>query len=233
MDQDILFRVIIVGDTGVGKSCILLRFSEDTFNEQHNVTIGVEFGSKQVEIGSTSIKLQIWDTAGQESFRSITRSFYRRADGVLLVYDATARHTFDNCKYWLEEIRQNASSDVVVYLVANQIDLISQGESREVTTEEAQDFVRKNGLSGFKETSARSGLNVHEAFKDFCGILFNRWKEHKDVVVVERPKIDLRPVTKPKKKRRCYISFLVNPMIIILLNVRTILQYLLLHETII
>jgi Ras-related protein Rab-2A len=206
MDQDILFRVIIVGDTGVGKSCILLRFSEDTFNEQHNVTIGVEFGSKQVEIGSTSIKLQIWDTAGQESFRSITRSFYRRADGVLLVYDATARHTFENCKYWLEEIRQNASSDVVVYLVANQIDLISSGESREVSTEEALEFTRKNGLGGYKETSALSGINVHEAFKEFCTILFNRWKEHKDVVVVDRPKIDLRPVSKPKKKRRCYIS---------------------------
>ena len=205
MDQDILFRVIIVGDTGVGKSCILLRFSENTFNEQHNVTIGVEFGSKQVEIGSTSVKLQIWDTAGQESFRSITRSFYRRADGVLLVYDATARHTFENCKYWLEEIRQNASSDVVVYLVANQIDLISTDEPREVSTEEALEFTKKNGLGGFKETSARNGINVHEAFTEFCTILFNRWKEHKDVVVVDRPKIDLRPLSKPKKKRRCYL----------------------------
>lgn len=210
MDQDILFRVIIVGDTGVGKSCLLLRFSENSFNEQHNVTIGVEFGSKSIDIGNTAIKLQIWDTAGQESFRSITRSFYRRADGVLLVYDATARHTFENCKFWLDEIRQNSASDVVIYLVANQIDLVSNGnENREVTLEEGQDFAKKNNLGGFKETSARSGINVHEAFTDFCTILFNRWKEHKDIQVVERPKIDLRPVTKPKKKFRCYVIVII------------------------
>ncbi|OMJ95442.1 hypothetical protein SteCoe_1209 [Stentor coeruleus] len=206
MDQDILFRVIIVGDTGVGKSCILLRFSENTFNEQHNVTIGVEFGSKSIDIGNTAIKLQIWDTAGQESFRSITRSFYRRADGVLLVYDITARHTFENCKFWLDEIRQNAASDVIIYLVGNQIDLVTAGkENREVTLEEGLEFAKKNNLGGFKETSARSGINVQEAFTEFCSILFNRWKEHKDVQVIEKPKIDLRPVSKPKKKRRCYI----------------------------
>ena len=206
MDQDILFRVIIVGDTGVGKSCLLLRFSENTFNEQHNVTIGVEFGSKSIEIGNTAVKLQIWDTAGQESFRSITRSFYRRADGVLLVYDATARHTFENCKYWLDEIKQNSATDVVIYLVANQIDLVSPGgENREVSTEEGQEFAKKNNLSGFKETSARSGINVNQAFTDFCSILFNRWKEHRDVQVIEKPKIDLRPVAKPKKRSRCYI----------------------------
>jgi Ras-related protein Rab-2A len=204
MDQDILFRVIILGDTGVGKSCILLRFSENTFSEQHNVTIGVEFGSKAMEINNNKIKLQIWDTAGQESFRSITRSFYRRADGVLLVYDATARHTFENCSTWLDEIRQNSASDVVIYLVGNQSDLItSGGENREVTAEEAQAFVKTHSLNGFKETSARSGVNINEAFNEFCTVLLNRWKDQRDVQVVEKPKIDLRPVTsktKPKKR---------------------------------
>ena len=94
-----MFRIIIVGDTGVGKSCLLLRLSENKFNEQHNVTIGVEFGTKLMRIDNSPVKLQIWDTAGQESFRSITKTFYKRADGVLLVFDATARHTFDNCNY--------------------------------------------------------------------------------------------------------------------------------------
>ena len=97
--EEQLFRVIIVGDTGVGKSCLLLRFSEDKFHEDHNVTIGVEFGTRSLKVGNQMVKLQIWDTAGQESFRSITRSFYRRADGVLLVYDVTARHTFENCSH--------------------------------------------------------------------------------------------------------------------------------------
>ena len=113
---------------------------------------------------------------------------------------------FQNCKYWLDEIRQNSATDVVIFLVANQIDLVTPGgENREVSTEEGQEFAKKNNLSGFKETSARSGINVHQAFTEFCSILFNRWKDHRDVQVVEKPKIDLRPVAKPKKKSRCYI----------------------------
>lgn len=125
MEPEVLFRVIIVGDTGVGKSCLLLRFTEDKFNDQHNVTIGVEFGSKVINFDNTTVKLQVWDTAGQEVFRSIARGFYRKADGVLLVYDITARHTFENCEYWLDEIRNNSSLGVVIFLVGNQIDLES------------------------------------------------------------------------------------------------------------
>jgi Ras-related protein Rab-2A len=128
MDSEVLFRVIIVGDTGVGKSCFLLRYTEDHFKEQHNVTIGVEFGTKQMTVQDCPVKLQIWDTAGQESFRSITRSFYRKADGVLLMYDVTAAHTFENCEYWLEEIKQNSSVDIVIFLVGNQVDLDERGE---------------------------------------------------------------------------------------------------------
>mmetsp|Transcript_25961 Transcript_25961/g.25540 ORF Transcript_25961/g.25540 Transcript_25961/m.25540 type:complete len:176 (-) Transcript_25961:133-660(-) len=175
MDQELLFRVIIVGDTGVGKSCLLLRFSENLFKEQHNVTIGVEFGTKSIEIKGQPIKIQIWDTAGQESFRSVTRSFYRRADGVLLVYDATAKHTFESCEYWLDEIRQNSSQDADIFLVANQVDLVENGEQpREVSTEEGKKFAEKHELSGFLETSAKSGLNVHEAFTTFCTILYEK-----------------------------------------------------------
>ncbi|CAG9317470.1 unnamed protein product [Blepharisma stoltei] len=202
MEEELLFRVIIVGDTGVGKSCVLLRFSENIFKEQHNVTIGVEFGTKTVRINDQPIKLQIWDTAGQESFRSITRSFYRRADGVLLVYDTTAKHTFENCEYWLDEIRQNASADVVLYLVANQVDLIDSGEAREVTTEEGRKFAERHQLAGFKETSAKSGLNVEETFMDFTRVLYERWKDRKEIEPAPQPKIELR-ATKLKKKKKC------------------------------
>jgi Ras-related protein Rab-2A len=202
MDKDILFRIIIVGDTGVGKSCLLLRLSENTFNEQHNVTIGVEFGTKSIKVDNVPIKLQIWDTAGQESFRSITRSFYRRADGVLLVFDATARHTFDNCKFWLEEIRQNSSNDVVIYLLANQIDLVTSGETREVSTEEGKNFVARNNLSGYGETSARNGINVNEAFLQFCELLYSRWKDQRDGIPEEKSDIVLKPVGSNKKKKK-------------------------------
>jgi Ras-related protein Rab-2A len=127
MEPEVLFRVIIVGDTGVGKSCFLLRFTEGKFREQHNVTIGVEFATKCLSIDGKWVKLQMWDTAGQENFRSITRSFYRKADGVILMYDITNPSSFDNCEYWIEEIRQNSSLDVVIYLVGNQVDLNESG----------------------------------------------------------------------------------------------------------
>jgi len=192
-----------VGDTGVGKSCLLLRFSEGSFKEQHNVTIGVEFGTKSVNINSQPVKLQIWDTAGQESFRSITRSFYRRADAVLLVYDATARHTFENCEYWIEEIRQNASMDVVVYLVGNQTDLIESGEEqREVNSDEAETFAKKHNLNGFCETSAKNGKNVEEAFMNFCKVLYDKWKQKRDSEPSFQPQ-GLSLVNVPKKKKKC------------------------------
>lgn len=206
MEEEQLFRVIIVGDTGVGKSCLLLRFSEDKFNENHDVTIGVEFGTRSLKVENQTIKLQIWDTAGQESFRSITRSFYRRADGVILMYDITARHTFENCKHWLEEIKQNGNSDVIIYLVGNQADLVSTGESAEVSRSDAEIFVRDNHLSGFMETSAKSGLNVDKTFLEFCKILVQRWKERREGEPAPRPPTVVKlndSLGKKNKKSKC------------------------------
>jgi Ras-related protein Rab-2A len=199
--EEQLFRIIIVGDTGVGKSCLLLRFSEDKFNENHDVTIGVEFGTRSLKVDNQLIKLQIWDTAGSESFRSITRSFYRRADGVLLVYDVTARHTFENCSYWMSEIRQNGNEDVIIFLIGNQADLVSQNEPAEVAVKDAQAFVKENGLSGFIETSAKSGMNVENAFKEFCKVLVGKWKERQESEPAPKPQmISLTQQTKKEKK---------------------------------
>jgi Ras-related protein Rab-2A len=207
MEPEVLFRVIIVGDTGVGKSCMLLRFTEDRFKEQHNVTIGVEFGSRAIKVDGQNIKLQIWDTAGQESFRSITRSFYRKADGVILMYDITARHTFENCSDWLDEIKQNSSLDIVVYLVGNQIDLDADaGESREVTTEEGSAFFQQNRLNGFKETSAKSGLNVEGVFEELTRILYKKWRDRKDIDVDAG--VMINPYKPKPKKKCCYIKHL-------------------------
>ncbi|CAG9312959.1 unnamed protein product [Blepharisma stoltei] len=207
MDQELFFQVIIVGDTGVGKTCLQLRFSENSFKEQHSVTIGVEFGAKNIQVGSQTIKLQIWDTAGQETYRSITKSFYQRADGVILVYDATARHTFENCENWLEEIRQNSAADVVIFLIGNQVDLIEKGqEDRQVAYEEGKLFAEKQRLSGFIETSAKSGINVNEAFYEFSKVLFERWKERREFKPATQPRIELRPTVINKKKKCCYMK---------------------------
>lgn len=200
--EETLFRVIIVGDTCVGKSCLLLKFTEGSFKESHDVTLGVEFGTKSISIEGRPIKLQIWDTSGQESFRSITRSFYRRADAVILVFDLTARHTFEHCVHWLEEIRQNSSSDVAIFLAGNQVDLIEQGmETPDVTHDDASDLVTKNLLCGYLETSAKSGVNVDQLFFNVAKELIARNKDKKDVVRTERLEIQLP--TPQKKKNNC------------------------------
>ena len=136
-NQDHLFKLIIIGDSGVGKSCLLSRIMDNTFKEEHNVTIGVEFGCFIVKIKKSIIKLQIWDTAGQESFQSITRIFYRGANCVFLTYDITREESFDNIKKWLKEAKIQADPDTVFFLIGNQADL---EENRAVTIEKALDF---------------------------------------------------------------------------------------------
>jgi len=156
-----LFKYIIIGDTGVGKSCLLLQFTDKRFQPVHDLTIGVEFGARMITIEKQLIKLQIWDTAGQESFRSITRSYYRGAAGALLVYDITRRDTFNHLTQWLKEARQNSShQDMVIMLIGNKSDL---DHRRQVSTKEGQQFADQNGLI-FLETSAKTAANVNEAF---------------------------------------------------------------------
>ena len=173
MSYAYLFKYIIIGDTGmysltgsrvhvslgVGKSCLLLQFTDKRFRTDHDLTIGVEFGARLVTIGGKQIKLQIWDTAGQESFRSITRSYYRGATGALLVYDISRRDTFNHLTRWLDEARQHANPKMVIMLIGNKSDL----EKREVSFEEGEKFAQENGLI-FLETSAKTAQNVEEAF---------------------------------------------------------------------
>ena len=158
MSYAFLFKYIIIGDTGVGKSCLLLQFTDKRFQPVHDLTIGVEFGARMISIDGKNIKLQIWDTAGQESFRSITRSYYRGAAGALLVYDITRRETFNHLTRWLQEARQNANSNMVIMLIGNKSDL---DHRRAVSTEEGEQFATENGLV-FLETSAKSAHNVEE-----------------------------------------------------------------------
>jgi Ras-related protein Rab-2A len=156
-----IFKIIIIGDPGVGKSNILLQFTEKEFQKIHDMTLGVEFGSKIISAGGKKYKLQIWDTAGQEAFKSITRSYYRGSIGCLLVYDVTNRTTFENIKNWLDDIKQYAPSNIVVTLIGNKIDL----NQRKVTYEEGHEFAEKNKI-GFFETSALDGTNINDTFID-------------------------------------------------------------------
>lgn len=167
------YRYIIIGDTGVGKSCLLLQFTDKRFQPVHDLTIGVEFGARLVHVDGKHIKLQIWDTAGQESFRSITRSYYRGAAGALLVYDITRRETFDHLASWLEDARQHANPNMTIMLVGNKADL---SQRRAVSLEEGEDFAREHGLL-FLETSAKTSLNVDEAFLETATKIYDKVKQ--------------------------------------------------------
>jgi len=170
MSYSYLFKYIIIGDTGVGKSCLLLQFTDKRFQPVHDLTIGVEFGARMILIDGKQIKLQIWDTAGQESFRSITRSYYRGAAGALLVYDITRRETFNHLTTWLEDARQHSHNEMAIMLVGNKSDLEHR---RAVSFEEGEKFAKENGLI-FLETSAKTAANVEEAFMNTAKKIYEK-----------------------------------------------------------
>ncbi|KAH7107684.1 ras-domain-containing protein [Auriculariales sp. MPI-PUGE-AT-0066] len=170
---DYVLKFVIIGDAGVGKSSILIRLTDQRFLQNPDPTLGVEFGSKLIHVESEgkTCKLQCWDTAGTESFRSITRSYYRGAAGALIVYDVTRRASFENCRSWLKDVRQHADPHLTAILVANKVDLCPDIDDltaqplsrREVSTAEAEQFAQEEGML-FIEASARSGHNVDAAF---------------------------------------------------------------------
>nr|BAV58347.1 GTP-binding protein YPTC1 [Ulva partita] len=159
-EYDYLFKLLLIGDSGVGKSCLLLRFADDTYTESYISTIGVDFKIRTVELDGKIIKLQIWDTAGQERFRTITSSYYRGAHGIIVVYDVTDQESFDNVKTWLSEIDRYANEHVNKLLVGNKADLVSK---KVVETQAAQEFADDLNIP-FLETSAKDSKNVEQAF---------------------------------------------------------------------
>ena len=173
-----LLKYIIIGDSSVGKSNILLRYVHNSFNPEFLTTIGVEFGAKNIEINKKIFRIQIWDTAGQENFRSITRAYYKNSVCAIVAYDITKRTSFENVQEWIDEVRSQSPKQILLVLVGNKIDLENE---RVVTFEEGKNFALENNMIFF-ETSALSGRGVDNVFNNTCQKIYeNIQKDYYDL----------------------------------------------------
>ena len=161
MSAKYIVKILTLGDTSVGKSSIVLRFSDNDFNDNQFATIGIDFKTKYIKMGDSSVKVLIWDTAGQEKFQNIAKQYYKGANGVLLIYDVGNRKSFERVDFWLKELKENNRIDeLYVCLVGNKIDL---GNKRVISTEEGEKYAKENNIQ-FLEVSAKSGEYVYELF---------------------------------------------------------------------
>ncbi|XP_055357351.1 ras-related protein Rab-10-like [Paramacrobiotus metropolitanus] len=167
---DLLFKLLLIGDSGVGKTCILFRFSDDAFNTTFISTIGIDFKIKTIELRGKKIKLQIWDTAGQERFHTITTSYYRGAMGIMLVYDITQPKSFDNIAKWLRNIEEHANEDVEKMLLGNKCDM---EDKRAISRERGESIARQHAIR-FLETSAKANINVERAFYELSEAILDK-----------------------------------------------------------
>lgn len=188
-----VYKILVLGDSKVGKSCLILRYTEDQFSEDFLTTIGVDFKVKNINIENQDYKLQIWDTAGQEQFRSITQSFYRNSHGVLVVFDLSDRESFESVPTWINSVVQSCESPINIILVGNKCDL-----DHVVSKEEAKDLASSFNIK-YIETSAKNNLNVDEAFSCLA----------EDVIKNQTPKVTqediiIQPIEiDEKKKNNC------------------------------
>ena len=161
--KELLYKILLLGDSSVGKTCFLMRYADNTFQEIHMSTIGLDYKLKNVQLDDGKIvKIQIWDTAGQDRFRSITKNYYKGAHGIILIYDVTSRKTFENIQNWVTQIKEEVSEKVNIILVGNKID---DENNRKVSSEEGKKMADQWGLDFF-ETSAKSGINIDTTFND-------------------------------------------------------------------
>jgi len=199
-NYDHLFKLLLIGDSGVGKSSLLLRFADDTFTDSYISTIGVDFKIRTIELDGKTIKLQIWDTAGQERFRTITSSYYRGAHGIIVVYDVTDQESFNNVKQWMNEIDRYATENVNKLLVGNKCDMTNK---KVVDRSTAEEFASNLGIP-FLETSAKNSTNVEQAFITMAAEIKNRLAQQpKKKKKKKKKNIGKKQIQKTEKKGCC------------------------------
>ena len=201
---DLLYKIIIIGDTCVGKSNILSRYLKDEFKEDSKSTVGVELGTKFVKVKGVGAKLQIWDTAGQERYKSITSSYYKGSHGCFIVYDITSETSFENVEKWYEQAQKDASKEVSIILVGNKCDLENE---RKVSKEKGEEKA-KSLNAPFFETSALSKINIDDIFKEMINNIYERTggpkaDEDEDIEIVNENAVNLNSQAPQEKKSCC------------------------------
>ncbi|XP_069056182.1 ras-related protein Rab-37 isoform X1 [Pleurodeles waltl] len=198
-DYDVSCKVMLLGDSAVGKTCIVMQYKDGAFlSGTFLATVGIDYRNKVVTVDGVKVKLQIWDTAGQERFRSVTHAYYRDAEALLLLYDITNRASFDNIRAWLTEIGEYAQKDVVIMLLGNKCDM---NHERAVRSEEGENLAKEYGVP-FMETSAKTGMNVDVAFLAAAKELKQRAGRHPD-----QPTFQIHEYIEAQKKKSSCCSF--------------------------
>merc|ERR1711959_277527 len=192
---DVLMKLLLISDSGVGKSSVLLRYCDDVFETSFLSTIGIDFKIRTIELDDKKVKLQIWDTAGQERFRTITQAYYRGAMGIILVYDVTDDQSFNRIRTWMRNVEQHANENVVKILLGNKCDM---GRKRMVTWQQGADLAMEYGIEFF-ETSAKANVNVEEAFTAITRSVPNRMEPQLPVPRPVHARLEDEEETTPKR----------------------------------
>ena len=200
-DEFINFKIVIIGNSGVGKSCILKRAVQNKFDENYQATIGFEFLLMHFNVNGLKIKLQIWDTCGQEMYRSLVQGFYRNTSLAVIVYDVSSKESFEGLELWIRDIQQHTEPNLPIFIIGNKIDLEAN-----VSEDDAQMFANSNRVKYFNQCSAKTGKNVKEIFYEAAKYLYKAYNEIKGksrVPSVTRLKIESQNEKQKKKKKCC------------------------------
>ena len=207
LQYDLSFKIIVIGDSGVGKSCLTNRATTNLFEDTYSATVGFEFLSFNVKIEDKVIKLQIWDTCGQELYRSLITNFYRNSSLAIIVYAVNSKDSFENIEMWLRELRTHSNPDAKVFLIGNKIDLENE---RKITKEQGESFAKSNKLNLFIESSAKTGFNSKKIFIKAAKLLYDEHLKYKEAggtptSEVEEKNFEImnKPIAKKEKKGCC------------------------------
>ena len=198
---DFAFKVIVIGDSGVGKSCLSARATKNIFEDSYKSTIGFDFFVFNIKFNDAIVKLQVWDTCGQELYRTLITNFYRNSSLAIIVYAINSKQSFENIEMWLREIRRNSNPDAKIFLIGNKLDLESE---REVDKETVENYAKKNKMSLFMEASAKTGFNAQNIFIDAAKVIYRDFKKYQRNALSSRLEEDsnkkLGDINKKKKK---------------------------------